>query len=120
MTVALHNVYPCYFNEISIYALNTGTIPLKFEKVIISSDYDSQVLDWIDTSYAPVPLDCDNDDVPDIEIKWGDHIGAQLHQGEETPEMSFFIHVFQTAPQGETLYFTIELDAIQYNKSKHP
>ncbi len=120
VTLTLHNVYPCYFNEISLYAHNCGTIPIHFERVIIESAYDRYILDWIANEYDPVALDLDGDGCADIEIKWGNHIGAQLHPSENTGEMSFWIHVLQCAPQGKTLTFTMMFEAVQYNESIHP
>lgn len=120
VTVDMHNIYPSYFNAISVYAKNTGSVPLIFEKVIISSEYDSATLDWYAQEYDPVLLDCTGEGVPDMEIRWGNHIEAQLHPEEATGEMSFWFHLFQAAPQGATnLSFTLELEAVQYNESMH-
>jgi hypothetical protein len=120
ISLYLDNVYPCYFNEISLYAINCGTVPIHFELVRFTSDFGEVVINWKDNSYDPVSLDLTGDGNDDIEFKWGNHIGSQLHPGEETGEMSFWIHVMQPAPQGEELYFTISLEAVQYNESIHP
>jgi len=112
VTVTLNNVYPSYFNAMSVYAVNTGTIPLIIDNVII----DGNIL-----RASPTPvirLDLDGDDLDDIEIWWGDGFGTQIHPGYPSPEMSFWVHVLQDAPQGATgatLSFTIELVAVQYN-----
>lgn len=119
--MTLTNVYPCYFNSISVYGRNCGTIPLHFEWVSFDSDYeDPIIIDWIDTDYAPISLDLDGDGNDDIEIKWGNHIGSQVHPGKSTGEISFWIHVMQAAPQNETMHFTITFNAVQYNESIHP
>ena len=111
--VTLSNVYPCYWTSVSVYAKNTGTIPLHFEKVLIDSVE-------ITGGYPKVRLDLDNDGKYDIEIWWRNNIGVQLHPGEDSPEMSFWIHVLQDAPMGKNLRFTIRLVAVQYNESIHP
>lgn len=112
ITITLTNVYPCYFTMASVYAKNTGTIPLIIDNVII----DGNLLRSFPT--YPIQLDLDGDGLDDIEIWWKDGFGTQLEPGEDSPEMSFWIHVLQDAPQGATgttLSFTIELVAVQYN-----
>lgn len=109
ITVTLTNVYPSYWTEVSVYAHNTGTIPLIIDNVIINGN----VLRKSPTSV--VGLDLSSDGLNDIEIWWGDGFGTQLEHCERSPEMSFWIHVLQDAPQGATLSFTIELVAVQYN-----
>ncbi|HUW44667.1 MAG TPA: hypothetical protein VMW50_02615 [Dehalococcoidia bacterium] len=115
------NVYPCYFVAVSVYARNCGTIPLHFERVIIRSDYGEHIIDWIQADrYPAMELDLDGDGAPDIEFSWGNHIGDQLHPGDDSGEISFWIHVMQPAPQGAVLTFQIILEAVQYNESIHP
>ncbi len=110
ITITLTNVYPSYFTMASVYALNTGTIPLIIDNVII----DGNVLRSFPT--YPIQLDLDGDGLDDIEIWWrGSIFGHQMEPEHESPEMSFWIHILQDAPQGETLSFTIELVAVQYN-----
>jgi len=46
-----------------------------------------------------------------------------LEPGDDSPEMSFWIHVLQDAPQGATgatLRFTIGIVAVQWNKYVQP
>ena len=121
ITLHLYNVYPCYANEISLYTRNCGTVPLHFERVIFSSAYDTATIDWIALDYAPVSLDLTGDGNDDIEFKWGNHIGMQLHPNVNGPEQSFWLHILQACPQSQTgLTFTITLDGVQYNESIHP
>jgi hypothetical protein len=110
VTVTLTNVYPCYFTEVSMYAISTGSTPIIIDNVII----DGNVLrSYTDNVYR---LDLNGDGKPDIEIWWGNGFGTQLHQNQRSPEMSFWIHVLQSAPQDATLSFTIEIVAVQYNE----
>ena len=112
LELTLHNVYPCYFNSISVYVHNNGSIPLIIERVIISSAYETHTL----TAIGYVALDLDGDGLDDIEIQWGNNFGLQLEPCQTPdPEISFWIHVLQAAPQGETLSFTMEIVALQWN-----
>ena len=114
ITITLTKVYPCYFTMASVYARNTGTIPLIIENVII----DETVLNSFPT--YPIQMDLDDDGLYDIEIWWKDGFGTQVEPGDDSPEMSFWIHVLQDAPQGTTLNFTIELVAVNWNESVQP
>jgi hypothetical protein len=112
--VTLNNVYPSYFNSISVYAKNTGTIPLIIEEAII----DGHVVMDFDTK---VRLDLNGDGKDDLEIWWKANIfGVQLEPGKDGPQTSFWVHVLQDAPKGGSLHFTIELVAVQWNYSEHP
>lgn len=111
--VTLNNVYPSYFNSISVYMKNTGTVPLIIEKAIINGtvvmDYDTKVR-----------LDLNNDGENDLEIWWRANIfGVQLEPGKDSPQTSFWVHVLQGAPRGASLHFTIELVAVQWNFSEY-
>jgi len=112
--VTLNNVYPSYFNSISVYFINTGSVPLIIEKALIDGhvvmDYDEKVR-----------LDLNGDGENDLEIWWKANIfGLQLEPGGDGPETSFWVHVLQGAPKGASLAFTIRLIAVQYNFSEHP
>lgn len=112
--VTLENVYPSYFNSISVYMKNTGTVPLIIEKALI----DGAVVMNFNTK---VRLDLNGDGENDLEIWWRANIfGVQLEPGEDGPETSFWVHVLQGAPRGANLDFTIELLAVQYNFTEHP
>lgn len=106
LEVALHNVYPSYFNDISYWVHNNGSIPLIIDRVII----DGQEF----TAPFYVSLDLNGDALDDVEIQYGNNFGDQLEPCDFR-EISFWIHVLQAAPQGESLTFTMELVAIQWN-----
>jgi hypothetical protein len=107
--VTLTNVYPSYFTSITLYAQNTGTIPLIIDKVIIDGIVISAGTQTI------VSLDLDDDGQDDIEIWWKDGIGTQLEPDDFADEMSIWIHILQPAPEGATLTFQIQVVAIQWN-----
>lgn len=106
----LYDVYPSYFTSVSVYAHNNGTIPLIIDSVIING-----VVVLREEPTPVVRLDLSGDGKDDIEIWWGDGFGEQREPSEWSPEMSFWIHVLQDAPQNATLGFTIEIVAIQWN-----
>jgi len=116
LEVTLNNTYPGYYVHIAWKVHNNGTIPLKFEKATISSGttvYEFTAIPCL------VNFDCDGDGDFDIDLDFGDNFGAQLEPCS-TLDQSFDVHVRQTADQGETYYFTIALQANQYNESMHP
>lgn len=119
ISLELWNVYPCYFNEVSLYIRNCGTMPLHFERVIFESPYDTGFIVVAENTVGT--LDISGDGVPDIEFKWGNHLGMQLHPGDDSGEISFWLHILQTCPQGEPdLTFTITLVAQPWNESNWP
>ena len=111
--VTLHNVYPCYFNEVTFYTRNCGTIPLKFDHILINGVpfYSSQPY---------ISLDLSGNGIDDFEIWWRDvYWGYQLEPEGAMPEISFWMHVLQDegeGVQGESFTFTIEVVAIQWNE----
>ena len=110
LEVTLYNAYPSYFNEVSFYLNNCGTIPLKVWKVIING-----VAYYAGQPYAAIDSNGDGD--ADVEIKWNDNFEMQYEPGiPNTTEYSFWIHVLQPSPQDAQLSFTIEMVAIQWNE----
>jgi hypothetical protein len=116
VNVTLTNVYPCYYTSVSVYAKNIGTIPLIIDSVII----DGHIFRTTQQPYAYVQLDLNGDHYYDIEIWWKNALGSQLHPGDYSDEMSFWLHILQGAPEGATLTFTIEVVAIQWNMYVKP
>ena len=114
LNLTLHNVYPSYFNSVSVNARNNGTIPLVIEKVVINTTE-------ITTLPAPVVgLDLGGpagvpDGLYDVEIYWGNNIGQQLEPGTGPLVLTFWFHCLEDAPEGTTLTFTIEIVAVQWN-----
>jgi hypothetical protein len=110
LKVTLNNAYPCYFNVLSFYVLNCGTIPLKVDHVVINGQNYTAGVPY-------VQYDFNGDGQYDFEIQWGDNWGEQIDPGGRSPEFSFWMHVLQPAPQSQldTLTFNITLVAVQWN-----
>lgn len=113
ITVVLTNVYPCYYEHISFWIHNDGTIPWKIQKVIFyPGGKELHEPDYL-------TLDLNGDTYADIEIYWGDSFGIQREYCEKL-DISFEIHILEKAPQGATLTFTIEIVIVQWNKYVPP
>lgn len=109
LKLALHNVYPSYFNGVSdLWAHNNGSVPIVVQKVVING---------IEITQEPVPviqLDLSGDGKDDIEIWWKDGFGTRIDPGKDI-EMGLWFHCLQDAPQGASLSFTISIVAVQWN-----
>jgi len=145
LSVSVSNAYPCYYNDISWYVQNSGTIPVIIQKAKLLWGQDSLGnplkfdIDATKTyvlcrdsanSYSIIEIDMTNPPAdPDqfyannnalIEFRWGDNVGLQLHPGEEI-EQSFKFHVIQPAEQSLTgpdaYIFGLEIQGIQWNES---
>jgi len=112
MNVVIDNAYPYYFDHIAFEGHGLGTIPFKIWKVNI---YRDAVL--LTTLYQNgyAYLDYNGDGANDLELWWGDNFGLQMHYCDRV-DFSFEILVLQPAPQNDSLEFTIEIVAIQWNE----
>lgn len=121
LAITLNNVYPCYFNEISYYVVNCGTIPLKIDHVEIT--VNDQIF-YITHGMPKLTFDLSGNGIPDFEIWWKeDYFGYQLEPGQDGAEMSFWMHVLQdegAGVQGQSFTFLISLVAVQWNKYPLP
>lgn len=120
LKVDLNNVYPCYYNAVSVYPISVCSIPVKIWKAIITWGNATGQLGE-DTIYEStvLTLDLSGNGVPDFEISYGDHFGTQLHDGDPAnKEISFELHVMQDEGdvQGQSFWFTIEIVGIQWNE----
>lgn len=119
LNLTFYNVYPGYYNSINVYPISTGSVPITFSKAIIQSDYFGP-FSWTGYPYAQISLDITGDGLDDIEVQWGDSIPTQIHKGDPPPVISFEIHILQTAEQGISGTFTIEMVGVQWNEYVAP
>jgi len=111
--VTLHDVYPCYYNNVSFHVHNCGTIPVIMDSVTLVYDTTTQVIDH-DGVYS---MDLSGNGVDDFEIRWGDHLGAQFEPSDEA-EISFGMHMLQDEDptiQDNSFTFYIYLHFVQWN-----
>ena len=113
ISVLIDNAYPYYYDHVVMVVHGCGSVPLKFWKIVYKVDDTVVGEQYFDGEYHY--LDLDGNDQDDLEIWWGNPLGTQLHYCNRY-ERSFRLLVLQPAPQTETLHFTIELVAIQWNK----
>jgi len=118
LLINLNNVYPSYFTSITFYVHNCGTIPLKIDKVIFKNS--THVVGEYRTGVPYLKVDLNGDGKFDVEFQWGDNFGEQIDPCGRSPEFSFWIHILQDAPQNETLSFSIELVAVNWNEYVPP
>ena len=116
MTITIDNAYPYYYDHVSFWIHGLGSIPLKIWKVnfwvgnsLIHTQYSEPPTEY-------VYLDLNGDTFADLELRWGDHFGSQLHFCDSI-DISFDFLVLQPAPQDvDGLSFTIEIVGIQWNE----
>jgi hypothetical protein len=119
IVVTLDNVYPWYGEHIAFRVHNNGEIPLIIWKVIFKDASGTVLYEMYKSENYAIPLDLNGDGKSDIAIWWGNNFKAQLHPCDSR-DISFDITVLQDAPQGQTLEFTIEYVAIQWNEYSVP
>lgn len=119
--VVLENMYPSYYNNISVHLQNCGTVPIKLKEPTLTypdpwniGQFITVPLPWSQVINIPGP-DQYGDISDVIEIKWATaSAGLQLHPGVELEE-SWHMHILQAARQNTTYAFTITQEAIQWN-----
>jgi predicted ribosomally synthesized peptide with SipW-like signal peptide len=109
LLIELYNTYPMYFNRLTFYAHNCGTIPLRINRV------------WINgisvTPGATISYDMNGDGGADWQIYWGNAIGSQIEPSDRL-ETSMWMQVLQPCPQDllDVSMFNIVLEAVQWNE----
>jgi hypothetical protein len=122
VTVNLYNTYPSNFNMVSIYVSNMGTIPVIIWKTDIWKGTDtSGPPDWtlLNSQYLAMDFDTPANGA-DIEISYGDNFGVQIEPGDNSLEMSYWIHTLQAAGQDQDYTWTMKITAVQYNEYPPP
>jgi len=122
VSVTLNNVYPCYYNNISLHVSNDGTIPVKVHQPSLTFDPGTGSvtipLPRTVTTYITGP-DQYGGTSPVVELYWMHAPAEQIHPGDII-EYSFGIHVLQAAMQDHTYTFVINMQADQWNEFVSP
>jgi hypothetical protein len=111
--IVLTNVYPSYYEHISFWVHNCGSIPWEIQKVI----FNPGGIEIQKPGY--LTLDLNGDGKADVEIYWGDGFGTQTEPCEKL-NISFEIHVLDNAPLDETLTFTAGIVVVNWNEYVPP
>lgn len=116
-TINFNNVYPCYWNHLSLGIHNCGTIPVKLDRVVFKDSSGMVLFTIYDDGY--LVFDLSDNQIDDFEMYWGDNFGDQIEPCD-TWDISFWVHFLQdegidfSVPQSYS--FTIEIHAIQWNE----
>jgi membrane-bound inhibitor of C-type lysozyme len=102
INVTLHNVYPCYFNDLEVEINNTGNIPVKIQNITITPD-----------NFVVASGYGHNDG--QLWIDWVNGVGTQLDPGDSAAN-GLKIHVEQCAVQEATYTFTVKICVVQWNE----
>lgn len=122
LAVVINNAYPGYWNGVQTHVHCSGSIPIKIQEVVFS--WDAAGTDVFLTINALNEFDIfhinlDGDNNPEMELKWGDNFGKQLHYCQ-TAEISFDFCFLQTLEQLQRYTFYITLTAVQWNEYVAP
>jgi hypothetical protein len=122
MLVTCNNTYPSYYNHLDFWLCNCGTIPYRVQGASVWVDGQQEYYwDYIDPIDGICEgLDLNDDDLDDIEIRWGNCFGDQVHPGLCVSNCSFGWHILQDAPQNTVLQFEIKVHGVQFNKYEEP
>lgn len=102
INITLHNVYPCYFNDLEVEFNNTGSVPVKIQNITVTPDNFA-----IASGYGH------NDG--ELWIDWVNGVGTQLDPGDSAAN-GLKIHVEQSAVQEATYTFTVSIVVVQWNE----
>jgi len=113
LKITMYNVYPWYYEHIAFKVHNDGTIPLKIWRIIINGNVYYEINQH--ELQEGVYFDFDDDGKNDTLVWWGNNFGVQLDPSQSA-DISLDITILQDVHEGTTITFTIQLDAIQWNK----
>ncbi|MEM3696539.1 MAG: hypothetical protein QXQ94_03415 [Candidatus Bathyarchaeia archaeon] len=113
IVIELNHVYPCYYEHMSFWIHNCGTIPWRIWRVI----FNPGNVTLYDRGY--LNLDLNNDTKADIEIYWGNNFGDQVDPCSKV-DLSFELHILQPIPQNSTLTFTVTIEMVNWNEYPPP
>lgn len=114
--VNIYNAYPSYYTTAWFDIVNTGSIPVKIQSVLING---IPVM-----PSEPTGFDLDDDGDTDVTIHVSEiTIGLQIdpwYWNEEVAQMDLDIHVEQGAKQNSNYYFEVEILLVQWNEYVPP
>jgi predicted ribosomally synthesized peptide with SipW-like signal peptide len=119
LSITVTNGYPFYTAGVDFTVCNNGTIPIKIWQLKVT-DPSGQVHYFYDSPIT-TGVDLDGDGVCDLVLYFGDNFGDQLEPGDCVDESMGFVLLEEIAEgQTDTLTFTIELTAVQWNEYSKP
>ena len=112
LVVVVNNAYPSYYVVVDADIKNCGTIPWMIHHVDLLAENGTV----LDTFYhiGCDEYDLDGDGLSDIELSYGNNFGVQIDP-PFAADISWAIHVLQTAPKGEELVFKLRVYMVQWN-----
>lgn len=114
--LTIFNTYPGNFHEVTFYVNNCGTIPLRFNRVLLSDG----VHEWVINGFGShVEMDFNDDGEAEFEILWNEPCGQQIHPGGFSPEFSFWMHCLSPMDQSDVCEFTVSPEAVQWDEYPH-
>jgi hypothetical protein len=99
--ITLHNVYPCYYNDLEVEYTNVGSVPVKIQDIIFDANFT-----------ISSAMGANNGE---IWIAWANGIGSQIEPGE-TAGSSLKIHVEQPAQMNTDYGFSVTIYLVQWNE----
>jgi hypothetical protein len=99
--ITLHNVYPCYYNDLEIEWTNNGSTPVRIQNIFYTGNFTLASANGAGDG--------------EIWLEWVDGIGSQIEPGENAAS-SLKIHVEQPALQGVDYSFTVTIYLVQWNE----
>jgi len=94
LEITLYDVYPKYYNHVDFWMHNCGTIPGDLHRIYVVCNEIVHEIDIPGPDGQIVTLNLDNKGADDFQIKFGNHLGAQIEPCEEW-NMSFGMVVLQ-------------------------
>jgi hypothetical protein len=101
INITLHNVYPCYYNDLEIEYTNVGSVPVKIQSITFTANFT-------------LASACCKDD-GEVWVEFVDGVGSQIEPGQKGAS-SLKIHVEQPAEQGTDYGFTATILFVQWNE----
>ncbi len=111
-------VYPSYHCTVWFDVVNSGTVPVKVLRVLLtpSGQPPVAVIPGPLTTTSSTPLDVDGDEADDVEVQVSDIELCQQVDPDEMVTFSIDQHILQSAMQSTTLTYDVEVEMAQWNE----